>query len=155
MPKLLFGDRAKYWNSSSDGTSLDDSSSITSFSNNDLVADTSREPPNAGRVIIETYLFVGVMCMTFFELVLVAYLSFLEHAITKGEVFLPSLQGGTYSYCTTLQSIVCNRDNSEVVWLRDEWSLNTIKENKNQSDILAKPLFQNKFHRICDRIIGG
>ena len=85
MPELLFGDQAKDLNSSSDDTSSDDSSSITSSSNEPL-ADTSRKPLNAGGVIVETCLFVGVVCMTFFELVLIAYLSFLEHAITKGKV---------------------------------------------------------------------
>ena len=41
MPELLFGSQAKDLDSSSDDTSSDDSSSITSFSNSNLMADTS------------------------------------------------------------------------------------------------------------------
>ena len=64
-----------------------------------------------------------------------------------------SLQGGTYSYCTTLQNIVRDRENSEVMWLGDDSSLNAIEENKNQPDILTKPLSQDKFHRIRNRML--
>ena len=54
MHGLLFVDQVKDSNSSSDDTSSDGSSSITSFSNNDPMADISREPPKAGGVTIET-----------------------------------------------------------------------------------------------------
>ena len=54
------------------------------------MADTSREPSKAGCVIVETYFFVGVICMIFFELMSVAYLSFLEYDMTKGMIFVYS-----------------------------------------------------------------
>ena len=43
------------------------------------MADTSREPSKVGGVIVETCLLFGVMCITFFQLMSVAYLSLLEH----------------------------------------------------------------------------
>ena len=96
--------------------------------------------------------------MTFFELMSVAYLDFLEYAITKDEDFEFTLQGDTDSSCATLQDIVCNCKNSEVVWLGNDWSLNIIKRNENQpgttQDFLTKPLSVEKFFKIRDRMLG-
>ena len=68
MPELFFCTRAKKLVSSSDDMSLDDSLGITSVYNNDPTVDISQEPPKAEDIIAETFLFVDVMCMTFFEL---------------------------------------------------------------------------------------
>ena len=84
------------------------------------MADTSQEPSKAGGVIVETCLFVGVMCITFFKLMSVAYLSLFEYGMDMGEELL---------------------------------FLNGIKENDNQSDILTKPLSQEKFHKIRNRML--
>ena len=88
MPKLIFCTTAKSLDSSGDDMSSDDSSSITSIHNNDASANISQEPPKAGGVIVETCLFVGVMCITFFELMSVAYLSLLEYGMDMSEELL-------------------------------------------------------------------
>ena len=110
------------------------SSSITSFHNNDPTADISQEPPNEGVVIVGTCLFVGIVCLTFFELMSMAYLDFLEYAMTKDEDSMFTLQGDTDSSCATFQDIMRDCKNSEVMWLENDESLNVIKENENQSN---------------------
>ena len=80
--------------SSSDDLSSDYCSSVTSASNNNLTADIFQEPPKAGGVVVETFLFVGVLYMIFFELILVAYLNFSSlyvcmYVLISGEVLLP------------------------------------------------------------------
>ena len=96
--------------------------------------------------------------MTFFELMSVAYLDFLEYAITKDEDFEFTLQGDTDSSCATLQDIVCNCKNSEVVWLGNDWSLNIIKGTENPSntteDFLKKYLSAGNFYKFCDQMLG-
>ena len=117
MTKLFFGDQAKESESSSDDMSSDDSSSITIFSNDDLMADISQEPPKVGGVIVKTCVFLGVICMTFFELMSVAYLSLLKYGMGMGE--------------ESLVTRMRKHENSEVVWLGDDWSFNRIEENEN------------------------
>ena len=120
MPRQIFGARAKDLDSSSDDKSSDDSSSITSVHNNDPTADISQEPPNEGVVIVGTCLFVGIVCLAFFELMSMAYLDFLEYAMTKDEDSMFTLQGDTDSSCATFQDIMRDCKNSEVMWLEND-----------------------------------
>ena len=75
------------------------------------------------------------MCMTFFELMSVAYLSFLKYALIKDEEVLFTLHDDTDSSCVIFQDIVRDVKNSKLVWLGNDWSLDAIKKNENQSDI--------------------
>ena len=81
MPELLWGIHMQ--DSSSDASSSDDSSSITSVSNNDPITDTSQEPPKTGGVIVKTFGFVCVMCLTSCELTSIVYLNLLEAVLRK------------------------------------------------------------------------
>ena len=90
--------------------------------------------------------------MTFFELMLVVYRTFLEYALMKDGDFLFILQEDTDSSCATFQDIMRNHRNSEVMWLGNDWPLNVIKGTENPSDIgqdfLTKPLSAEKFYEI-------
>ena len=70
--------------------------------------DVRRKPPKAGDVVVETFLFVGVMCITFFKLTSVSYLDFLKYVLAKDDD----------DTSVTFQEIVCTRRNSEVVWMK-------------------------------------
>ena len=49
-----------------------------------------------------------------------AYLDFLEYAMTKDEDSMFTLQGDTDSSCATFQDIMRDRKNSEVMWLEND-----------------------------------
>ena len=90
--------------SSNDESSSDDSSSITSVSNNEPMTDTTREPPKVGGVIVKTFSFVCVMCLTFCELTSIVYPNLLEAVLGKFTIYN-----------------LMNSSAREIIWLGDDW----------------------------------
>ena len=91
-------------------------------SNNNPAVDTSQAPSRTGCVVVETFLFFGVMCLAFFEIILVMYMNLLDSVLIKdGDVM------GHSPYLAFLKLITHNHTNKnaqqETVWLENDWYL--------------------------------